>query len=573
MSAWTELRTAAGDVARITLVTPVREGRPHPRDWPRGLREVGAAVAAIFVLLALATLFAVPLRQLDQLSLSQSTGNTLPAVAVPLLLTATLVSVALSTTAALHTSWWLRLLLLVPAGGVVFFFSVQAWTEPVWVLASVAGLLGLLGFVAVRAFRPPAWWEFAVVLGLLLLATVAPWLGTGASSGALWGTDLRPTILDGALMSLQALIVPALLVAGSAPAQIVVTGAQAAASRPVGRGLFWTGFAASVAWLAATLWLAVGSDDLAPAAVLAAAVAFALVAALVAVLVGRGGTGAPPEPRLYPEAWTGWLYPLAVAMTLLVVLSFPLILGQTIASLLGLAPVAEVAAAVQATLVGENAGLTSRAVLGGVAVVLAVRLSRRQRLPEAVVLASFGVVVVLDAVGLLPGMLFLHDRSALALGAVAALFALAGALFALARGRFDRSTAVGVMTVVLLAVLYPHRAVLSEPLTAVLASAGPVVLVLGLAWRVLTEAQVTYASTPRYPQSTRVLLFLANTLFATTSVAFLTLSRARGSDADPVLWGELGDYVLGEPLYVAGLVAGVWLALRAPARPDSQASR
>jgi hypothetical protein len=90
------------------------------------------------------------------------------------------------------------------------------------------------------------------------------------------------------------------------------------------------------------------------------------------------------------------------------------------------------------------------------------------------------------------------------------------------------------------------------------------VLVFGLAWRVFTEAQVTYHSSKRYPQSTRVLLFLANTLFATTGVAFVTLTRGLGTDADPSLWGTLGDSTLGEPLYLTGLIAGLWLVLRPP---------
>lgn len=61
---------------------------------------------------------------------------------------------------------------------------------------------------------------------------------------------------------------------------------------------------------------------------------------------------------------------------------------------------------------------------------------------------------------------------------------------------------------------------------------------------------------------TRVLLFLANALFATTGVAFVALSRGLGTNADPTVWAELGDATLGDPLYVAGLVAGLWLVLQ-----------
>ena len=47
-----------------------------------------------------------------------------------------------------------------------------------------------------------------------------------------------------------------------------------------------------------------------------------------------------------------------------------------------------------------------------------------------------------------------------------------------------------------------------------------------------TEAEVTNDESRRYPRSTRVLLFLANALLATTGVAYVALSRGLGTDAD-----------------------------------------
>ena len=150
----------------------------------------------------------------------------------------------------------------------------------------------------------------------------------------------------------------------------------------------------------------------------------------------------------------------------------------------------------------------------------------------------------------------------MALGLLAAVVALVAAAGLAVSRRLDRSRATGVMTVVLLAVLYPQRNLIENPVGAVLVVAPAVLLVFGLAWRVITEAQVTYTGSPKYPQSTRVLLYLANTLLAATVVAFVTLARAVGTDVDPSRFGELGDTVLGDPLYVAGLVSGLWLVLR-----------
>jgi hypothetical protein len=386
-----------------------------------------------------------------------------------------------------------------------------------------------------------------------------------------WGIDVRPASLDGALVTLQPLIVPAVMVAGSAPAQIVVIGAEATATRPVGERLFALGFGLSLVWLAVATWQNLGSDALSASAVGAAAVVLLGTAGLAAVLVWRAHVRTPPEPRHYPQVWGAWLYPLAVAMSLLVVVTFPLILVREVGIRLQWPQLSGLFDWAINLFVDNNPGAVGRGLLGLVTLVIAWRLSARRRLAEAVALAAFGVLVVLDLVGLAPGLGFLHDRSTEAMGLIAAVVALAAAASALWTRRFDRGTAVGVMTVVLLAVLYPHRNLLSDPVGFALAFSGPVLLVFGLAWRVFTEAQVTYSSSRRYPQSTRVLLFLANTLFATTGVAFVTLGRGLGTDADPTLWGELGDSTLGDPLYLVGLVAALWLVLRPAAVPAAPA--
>jgi len=283
---------------------------------------------------------------------------------------------------------------------------------------------------------------------------------------------------------------------------------------------------------------------------------------VVALWLRRAGQGTPPQPRHYPEVWGAWLYPLAVAMTVLVVITFPFIVSREVAKVTGQADLARVIDEALNLVMDNSPGLWLRGVLGVVVLVIAWRLSARSRLAEAVALGAFAVLVLLDLFGLVPGLEFLHDRSTEGMGLIASAVALVAALLALARRRFDRGTAVGVMTVVLLTVLYPHRDLLEDPVGFALAFSGSVVLVFGLAWRVLTEAQVTYHSSKRYPQSTRVLLFLANTLFATTGVAYVTLGRGLGTDADPTPWGTLGDSTLGDPLFLAGLVAGLWMVLR-----------
>ncbi len=41
-----------------------------------------------------------------------------------------------------------------------------------------------------------------------------------------------------------------------------------------------------------------------------------------------------------------------------------------------------------------------------------------------------------------------------------------------------------------------------------------------------------------------------------------TASRGTGTQTDPSSWGALGDSSLGEPLFLVGLVTGLWLLLR-----------
>ncbi|PKQ22436.1 MAG: hypothetical protein CVT65_13300 [Actinobacteria bacterium HGW-Actinobacteria-5] len=332
--------------------------------------------------------------------------------------------------------------------------------------------------------------------------------------------------------------------------------------------MFWTGFAVALAWLVVATALGAGADDYTHSALVAALIALLAVTALVGFLLWRGDRRTPPEPAHYPEVWGGWLYPLAVAMVAVTALTIPVTIVRALAAMLGLDSLAGVLDTGVNLFLDNNPGVLGRGLLGLVVLVAAVRFAGRSRMVEAVALGGFAVLVLLDAVGLVPGLQFLHDRSTAAMGLLASVVALVAAAVSAVRRRFGRDRAAGVLTVLLLAVLYPHRDLISDPLSTVLVSTGAVVLVFGLAWRVFTEAEVTNEGSPRYPRSTRVLLFLANALFATTGVAFVALSRGLGTNADPTVWAELGDATLGDPLYLAGLVAGLWLVLQSGSGRD-----
>ena len=549
--------TALRDIGRITFVEPVREGRPQPARWPRGLAAIGAAAMTVYVLLALAATFAVPLRQAGDLTVSPTSEFTLPTISLPVLVAGLLLSLSLAHTAALHTSWWLRLPLFLFGAVATSFFTATAFDRPLLMLGSVLAYLGLLAFTILRARRSYAWWEFVVVTALVATATLLPWAGAGIAASFV---DPRPTGLEGALLNLQTLALPALIVAATAPAQIVVTGAVAASTREVGRRTFWVGTAAVLVWFGLSLYWA--AEELASSNLLSSAITLALVAGGLAVALRRAGRTLPEPPAVYPETWGPWLYPLATAMVAAVVVIVPLVMLHSLLPVFGLTqtPVGQLVDLAMTGWLSSNPGVLWRALLGVAALGFAWQRSRTDRLGEAGFLISFAVAVLLDAAGLLPGGDFLLDRTPAGYALVAGAVALGFGVWAAARRRLTRERATGVLTVALLAVLYPHRDLLSDPASAVLVFSAPLVILFGLTWRIRTDAGFTRTGSRHFPQSTRVLLFLANSLFAVTSIAFLALTRGTGTPIDPTSWASMADSLLGDPLFVVALVAGTWLA-------------
>lgn len=553
-----QIGRALGDVWRITFVEPVRSGRPQPSRWPHGLAAIGVATMSVYVLLALAATFAVPLRQFGDLTVSPTSDFTMPTASLPLLVTGVIGSLALAHTAALHTSWWLRLPLFLLGGLATFFFSASAFDRPLLIAGSVLAYLVLLGFTVVRSRREYVWWEFVVVAGLVSVAALLPWAGGGTAATFV---DPRPVGLEGALVNLQALALPAIIVAATAPAQIVVTGAVAAGTREVGRRVFWVGAAVVLAWFgfsASSSW-----EDLTLTGLLGSLTCLVLVAAGLAIAVRRSGRADPPPPAVYPETWGPWLYPLAAAMVALLVVAVPVSMVLGLLPTLGLSQTSfgQLAQQLLTGFFDNNPGVLWRALLGVVALGFAWQRSRTDRLGEAGFLVSFALAVLLDAGGLLPGGDFLLDRTPAGYGLIAGVVALLAAVWLAARRRLSRERATIVVTVLLLAILYPHRDLLSDPASAVLVFSGPLVILFGLTWRLVTDAEFTRTGSRRFPQSTRVLLFLANSLFAVTTIAFLALTRGTGTPVDTTPWAMTSDSLLGDSLFVVALVAGTWLAL------------
>ncbi|MCL2489769.1 MAG: hypothetical protein FWF36_03445 [Propionibacteriaceae bacterium] len=542
-----------------TFVVPVREGRPRPSTWPRGLPAIGAGALLVYILLVLVAVFAVPLRQNGTLLVENNSSTTLPASVVWLLMAAVVLSFSLVHTAALHTSWPLRILLFVIGSMALFFFAAPAFVvSPPAGLVSALLYLGLFVFTVVRARRQFVWWEFVVVTVIVSVTLLMP----GALAGQI--SDMRLTSIDGTFATLGILTYPALLVAGAAPAQIVVTGAEAAARRPLSVWLFALFGGGGAVWLivSAVLDLRNGSDDLNLQALAASLITLALVVGALALWLRRGHRQRPEPLSEYPDYWQNWLYPLAAVIAGLAFIAIPVQFALQITQYAGLAGIANTLGVAWNAFSDTNPGVLWRAGIGVVLLVIAWRLSRRGRTIEATLLSVLALTALLVAAGLLPGLSFLHEYNTRMIGLVAAVIALAIAAGLAARRQLTRSRAVWIVTVILLAALYPFRNILSDPASAALFFSAPLLVLFGLTWRLISDAEWLGGDTRALPRPTRVLLFIANTLFAATAVAFVALSRATGSAADTSVWVDMGDWTLGEPLYTAGLAVALWLAIR-----------
>ncbi len=564
------MKTGAAVVAALravvttTFVKPIRQGRPRPSSWPKGLVAVGVATAVLYGWLALFAALAQPLRAADTLVVSYTNGVTVPSLAVPLLLGGLVWSMVLVHAAALHTTWWARLALALVSFVAVALFGAQTWGDS-WLLGlSIASYVALWGFILIRSRRSYAWWEFPVVALWLVIVLYGPWLRPGY--GAVFGVDHRLTAIQGALGSLGVLSVPALLAAGCAPALITVTAGGSLASRSFPRGLAVVAISGLVIWriVDVTLGLRSGDAALSWRNLLAATLTLVAVLVIASILRRRSTRATLPGPGALPEIWSAYVWPLSMALGWVVFLTAPFAVVSALSSgtAFGRAVVDPFWRWFQ--LYGPQ---LVRVLIGLGAFVVAWRLVARRQLAGAVLLTAFFAYTVVQRIGPLTGVALIGSPTAEALAAVSSLVAVGVLAWGCLSRRLSRRRLVGLSTVLILGAVFPHRSILDDPISALVGFAGLAVLLFGLGWQLLTNADYTNDATQNFPRSTRVLLYLANALFALTGAAFLALSRESGA-IDATDWTELGDDMLGVPLLVGTIVVSLWSAIGAEVQPE-----
>lgn len=559
----------AVQVVDRALVEPVRSGRLRSDGWPRGLRAAVAATLVIYALLAVVTVSGHWLRQ------ALPGGSSLFGIAPDLLGPATAVTavlVAIITTAGLHAPVLLRITgLLAP----VLLWSTQLWlaTDLGQLIWAGIGLVAIVMLHLLRAGKRFVWWELVAALVVVAAVTLAnlatvvrPALDSGRSDPSL--------VVVLTVMSVGALGLGYTVTSGAAVSEIAMS-TSAWFVEHLSRRFAPRTQLVVIAALTLLAWLAlllVLSRSAVPGRLIAVSVVIAgalLVVTLLSWLlldrvmdareVRTGGAAGHTDLADIAEAFQ----PLAVAVG--IALAAPHAANIIWANLerglrlpldaLGLhyAPTD-----LAGRLTASAFGVTGLAVIGavlavaicGVVAVRGVRRGHRGQAELALVVGLFSAVGALDMLG----VPFLRtDLHVLATATLIIVTVVGGSWVVRRRLTMARLHAIGVA--VLLAGAISARDLLADPLGWLLGSAGGALLVLGLVWNLLTNADPANGDSPRFPRASRTLVVVGYLTAAMLVAASDALAVSFAVDLDRFV--ALGAEVIGTGL----LATATWAVL------------
>lgn len=529
------------------LVVPIREGHPRLRDWPRGIGPI-MALASVAYLICLALVIFAPLVVRHDSLVVIDGPELIGRATITLVSWLTTLTMALGLTAVLHIQPLLRvialMLLLTP------LLPLLASQGQGWLAG--AAILALIVFFVFRARGRFAAWEFPVIWLLVCIGLLGP-----LRIEVNLGYDQRTMSMQLVLMSMQALAVPALMMAGYAASQITVSLSQwvgfrftETLSRPLSLGLasvlaaahlgdaLWRTLNAQAGWSAGS-WL--GS-----VLVLLIAVGVVLVLRAGLPLRGRRRTE-PAHPDELADSWRRPAYLMALVML------GPILLGN----------LAAVGGAIVGLLSGSTpdwlATLTTSSLFVvlarfGQAIFAAVLGWRRARVGDAVapvVLGAYSAVMALSATAILTGARWLTWEAEL----VGALLVIAAVVLALRSG--GQAGLVHLLVVGLLVWLYRFRELISEPSAVFVTASASALLLLSLGWRVLTDGTLARGDSSQFPAPARVLTYATMSLLAVLTLAVSAQLRVQGSALDQTAMIAFGDRTLGGALYLAAGLASL----------------
>ncbi len=552
------------------VAEPVRKGRLRGSGWHPGLRATVAVTLVLYAgalgLLATASLVRAhdDLAVVGSMSLPRSTVFFFVAVIVWCL--------GLLQAASLHAPVWVRLGALVLVSLTMATFAIGAGGDGVVWYPALAGIGGLVVLVAARWRRAPAWWE---VPACLVLVAGPSLLGVALGSARLQalGADAMPLLLSLQMQRLGALAMPAALVAGAAVAELAVSSADSAARA-----------GARFPRILVPLVLALGGWRLVEVATTGARlgttsepvwVEWLAAAGLLAVagawgwwLVRSSARQAPP--RIEDTGAEIGVVGTPVAVALLAPLLPATLLISAVAVLAAFGREGTLLQSVNDQITTTGAITWSRIVVGLVLLVLAVRSTRGGPVVRSLLLGEIGLVLVLVHLATVTDGRVRVPWTFDAVVDVAAAAALVGFAWLVVRRRLTPARAAVLGTIVVVPWAFRFADVIDAPFVTLLGLGGIGVTLFGLVWAFLTGATDANGDSPRYPRQTRVLLFLAQSLFGLLFLVYAGVAR-RGSEGvaySSSNTSDLGATVLGMPLLLAALVVMVW-RMSAPAGPDA----
>lgn len=548
------LWTAVTQVFDKVIADPVRDGWPEPRKWPRDLVPAVVLGLAGIAVCAVMILGSSWIREVDT-PIWVGGQQLIGSWSVVVLLWLATLTVALGVTANLHVHIAARFIvlpmLLAPPLSVL---SMALIASRLSALVGAAAILGLLVFTVARIRRQFAWFEFPVVFVLTAVAIFIP-----MGSGVFFSYDFRATMLLTLLATFTTLAAPALIVLGYSAAQVAVNLSEWSADR-VNRMLEQPAtivlallLGAAAIWRAVALTLA-GDPSWTPAVwVTSTVVLVAAIALALGLLQLRPDKGLyPTPPEALENAWTPLAYPLAFLTVPQLALNLFAIHADIFLDVFRLGGAD---AAVEWTQSTQAVAITRVISIGGALWLGVVRARRNDRITP-VVLACYCVVMAMATVlSLVPGpVLAIWTIDALAVLLVVLVLVMVAVLW-LREGRKEVIWKQ-VLVVSALATLFRFREPLSEPSMVFAGVSGTMVILLSLAWRVLTDGNMTRHDSKALPRPSRVLLFVTSILLSAVTLAWVSQTRISGIVNHAAI-NSLGDHMLGKPLFMAAGICAV----------------
>lgn len=550
------------------LLERIRAGRLHDTGWPDGLRGVVTAAITCFVVALLLVVLSTPLRRWLPLLTDDAAGYTMPRATLWIVVFLIVFTLALWQSATLHAVWWLATVGTATTAAIMLIWGVRGFgvgsSFSTWMtVAMVAALITLTALRARAGFR---WWEFPLVL--LIVATPVC-LGTRSITvtGGSFGFEPAAMFTVQSMVFLGVIAIPAAFAAGTAIAEITtsatVWASKLTARYAVRRTAITILAVLLVARLLQSAWEVRSLDPLRQnAAVIAGSAAVGLLTGLMVWAMFRHWQRRGVESVItdLPGQMSRMAMPIGAGI---IAIQIPLMVLTVVIAVTGQVFGPQVTGTVVdqgifQTLSSTAVIDTARVVLGVLLMGLALWRFRGAQPAQAALLFGAGVMLIALTARFLSGggLPDIADATALNLTATAAT--IVAAMIMLARRTLTSARCAGLSALLVLSGLFAHRDVLDDPLSALLGMSGVAFILIGLIWTLLTGCAAANAGTARFPLPTRVMLILANLVFAATILAMASL--VRGPDAeyatiDLKSFSDLGDLVLGTSLLIAVFVS------------------